>query len=65
MCISYVHYAPFLIRWKIFIVQCSYAPAALLGSLLNISKSSPIFATSEARMRPIDQHGLEHVGQSE
>lgn len=30
MCISCEHYAHFLIGWKTFIVQCSYANAALL-----------------------------------
>jgi hypothetical protein len=30
ICISYVQYAQFLTGWKIFIVQCGYANAALL-----------------------------------
>ena len=35
MCISCMHYDHFLIRWKTFIVQCSYANAALLRQRLN------------------------------
>ncbi|NEI67861.1 hypothetical protein GR243_40125 [Rhizobium leguminosarum] len=31
MCISCVHYDDILIRWKTFIVQCTYAYAALLS----------------------------------
>ena len=31
MCINCVHYAQFLTGWKTFIVQCSYANAALLA----------------------------------
>lgn len=43
MCISYRRYAGFLIRWKTFFVQCSYARAVLLFRGRRRSPVSPLW----------------------